>query len=508
MGTLLTIAAIIYVLYLISNALRSTRRRSTASTLPPPSYYQDALPARQRHLRIKKKPRADIDLASIEINDDYKSVLDLIEVQNKSIYVTGNAGTGKSTLLKYLISTTKKNMIVLAPTGLAAINVGGQTIHSFFRFPPKLIKKENIKPSRNAILYQKLDAVIIDEVSMVRADVMDGIDQSLRINRGKLHEPFGGVQMIFFGDLFQLPPIVKGRDLEDFFNEVYGAPYFFCSKAIKSSRISFVDLKKIYRQTETDFIGILNSIRENRLTPDLLQALNSKVAANIESVARKDYVTLTTTNQAAYEINEEFLQAIKEKEYEYAATIQGKFDESDYPTEATLRLKKGARIMLLRNDPLKKWVNGTLARVSNLGEGRISIDVEGSKYEINKETWKKIEYYYDRETRKIEEREIGSFEQYPIRLAWAITIHKSQGQTFDRVYIDLGRGAFAHGQTYVALSRCTSFNGLRLRRPVESRDVIFDSRVYDYAKVMTHHKKNSTANINQRVHSDAPKGGA
>ncbi|MDH4162532.1 MAG: DEAD/DEAH box helicase [Nitrospirota bacterium] len=485
MRTLLTIAVIIYVIHLISNVFR--RRHDLAT---PPEIDSPQQISHQQRSRSHKKAHSDIDIADIEINEDYKAVLNLVEVQNKSVYVTGKAGTGKSTLLKYLIATTKKNMVVLAPTGLAAINVGGQTIHSFFRFPPKLIKREDIKPSRNAILYQKLDAVIIDEVSMVRADLMDGIDHSLRLNRRRPHEPFGGVQMIFFGDLFQLPPVVRGKDLEAYFKEVYGAPYFFCSKAIRNSGIGFIDLKKIYRQSDGDFIQILNSIRENKLTAGTLRELNSKVVTNLASVARKDCVTLTTTNKAAFEINEEFLGAIKEKEFEYSADIQGKFDQSDYPTEASLRLKRGARIILLRNDPFKKWVNGTLARVSDLGENRISIDVDGSKYEINKEIWKKIEYYYDRNTKKIEERVIGSFEQYPIRLAWAITIHKSQGQTFDRVYIDLGSGAFAHGQTYVALSRCTSFNGIQLRRPVESRDVIFDPRVYGYAKVMANHSHN------------------
>lgn len=493
MGTLIIIAAVIFIIYLISNALSSNSRKSRARAPTVPTYPRDQeVSAQQKPVNRQKKKRADIDLADIEINEDFKSALELIERRNENVYVTGNAGTGKSTLLKYLTATTKKNVVVLAPTGLAAINVGGQTIHSFFRLPPKLIKIEEIRPSRKAIIYQKLDAVIIDEVSMVRADLMDGIDYSLRINRKRLNEPFGGVQMIFFGDLFQLPPVVKGRDLEDYFNEVYGGPYFFCSKVFRGNSIRCVELRKIYRQCDVAFIRMLNSIRENRLTSDLLQSLNSKVAPTLERVDQGDYVTLTTTNQAAFEINESFLDAIKEKEYVYDANIQGKFEESDYPTEATLRLKKGARVMLLRNDPLKRWVNGTLATIADLSEGSIAIDIDGSRYEINKEIWKKIEYYYDREEGRIEEKIIGSFEQYPIRLAWAITIHKSQGQTFHKVFIDLGSGAFAHGQTYVALSRCTSFDGIKLRRPVESRDIIFDPRVYDYAKVMINENQTAT----------------
>lgn len=485
MSTLVIIAVVVFVIYLISKAVDSSSRRQKTSTPTIPTYNRERSSAQQKPVRVQKKPHTDIDLASIEINEDFKSALDLIEGRNESVYVTGKAGTGKSTLLKYLRATTKKNVVVLAPTGLAAINVGGQTIHSFFRLPPKLIKPEYIKPSRKAAIYQKLNAVIIDEVSMVRADLMDGIDYSLRINRKRLNDPFGGVQMIFFGDLFQLPPIVKGKDLEDYFNEVYGTPYFFCSKVFRGNSIRCVELRKIYRQCDDAFIGILNSIREKRLTSNVLQTLNSKVVPAIEKLgSREDYVTLTTTNQAAFEINESFLDAINEKEYEYQANIQGKFEENDYPTEAILKLKKRAHVMLLRNDPMKRWVNGTLATISDLSTDRISINIDGSRYEIDKETWKKVEYYYDREEKRIEERVIGSFEQYPIRFAWAITIHKSQGQTFHKIFIDLGSGAFAHGQTYVALSRCTSFDGIKLRRPVESRDIIFDPRVYDYARVM------------------------
>jgi ATP-dependent DNA helicase PIF1 len=498
MGTLLIIAAVIFIFYvIISEVLKINSRKSRTRTPTISTYTRDKISVQQKPVRDKKKSPIDIDLADIEINEDFKSALELIEQQNESMYVTGNAGTGKSTLLKYLTATTKKNVVVLAPTGRAAINVGGQTIHSFFRLPPKLIKVEDIRLSRKSTIYQKLDAVIIDEVSMVRADLMDGIDYSLRLNRKRFNEPFGGVQMIFFGDLFQLPPVVKGRDLDDYFNEVYGSPYFFSSKVFQDNSIKCVELRKIYRQCDVAFIRMLNSIRENRLTSDALKTLNSKVVPTLEKVDQGNYVTLTTTNQAAFEINESFLDAIKEKEYVYDANIQGKFEESDFPTEASLRLKKGARVMLLRNDSQKRWVNGTLASIADLSRDRIAIDIDGSRYEINKEIWKKIEYYYDREEGRIEERIIGSFEQYPIRLAWAITIHKSQGQTFHKVFIDLGSGAFAHGQTYVALSRCTSFEGIKLRRPVESRDIIFDPRVSNYAKVI---KNGNQTAANKSIH--------
>lgn len=478
MTILVIIVVVLVALYLITELSDKTDRDAGAEDITS----QPVTPP-QEPATITDNPLSDNELSDIEINDDFRAALELIEEQNENVYVTGKAGTGKSTFLKYLRATTRKNVVVLAPTGLSAINVGGQTIHSFFGLPPKLINMRDVRPSKNADLFQKLDAVIIDEVSMVRADLMDGIDYSLRINR-KRDEPFGGLQMIFIGDLFQLPPVVKGKDLEEFFNHKYGGPYFFCSKAFRNTRIRCVDLTKIYRQSDRNFIELLNSVRENSLTDDMLRTLNSRVSPNLDTTVRGDYVTLTTTNQAAYEINEGLLLAINEKQYQYYANTSDKFNHGDYPVEATLRLKKGAHVMLLRNDPLKRWVNGTLAKVADLADDQVIVEIAGSYYGIQKESWKKIEYYYDRQKKKIEEKVIGSFEQYPIRLAWAITIHKSQGQTFDRVYIDLGRGAFTHGQTYVALSRCTSFEGIKLKRPVEQRDVIFDPRVYDYTKVM------------------------
>jgi ATP-dependent DNA helicase PIF1 len=432
-----------------------------------------------------KRMAIDIDLDDIELNDDFKLALDVIESENENVYITGKAGTGKSTLLKYLKSTTQKNIVVLAPTGLAAINVGGQTIHSFFRLPPKLIKQDDIKIFKEASLYKKLDMVIIDEVSMVRADVMDGIDYFLRVNRKKLNEPFGGVQMVFFGDLFQLPPIVKGKELQDFFQVEYGAPYFFCSKVFRENNIGCVELRKIYRQSDDHFKNLLNSVRENKLSAEEMKKLNSKVMPVFERSQQADYVTLTTTNETAFMINQSFLAAIKEKEFQYHALIEDRFEESDYPTEAVLRLKKGAHVMMLRNDPQRRWVNGTLATIADLEFDDIVVNIDGEKFHVGPEIWKKIEYHYDRDDRQIEEKTIGSFEQFPLRLAWAITIHKSQGQTFNKVFIDLGSGAFTHGQTYVALSRCTSLDGIKLRRPINSRDIIFDPRVYDYARGIT-----------------------
>lgn len=483
MTGILIIVAIIVILYLISKS--KSARKPGATGLSPPSELSKypAQSLERKKLRSHKSAiQTDIDLKRIELNDDFKKAIDMMENNKESVYITGNAGTGKSTLLKYFRFTTKKNVAVLAPTGLAAINIGGQTIHSFFKFPPKLIKTSDIKRARNALLFKNLDAIVIDEVSMVRADLMDGIDYSLRLNRGNMDIPFGGVQMVFFGDLFQLPPVVKESEEQKFIDKTYGGPYFFCSTALKGSNFKFIDLKKIYRQVDSSFVKLLNGIRENKIDSSLLDFLNSRVISSQKDIIKDDFITLTTTNEKANNINESFLNQISDKEFVYQASIKGEF-KSAYPTEPTLRLKKGARVMLLKNDPGKRWVNGTICTISSLNNDNILVDIRGESYEVIRETWEKIKYDYDRDKNRIEETVIGSFTQFPIRLAWAITIHKSQGQTFDKVFIDLGEGAFTHGQTYVALSRSTSFEGIKLKRPVYLSDVIFDPRVYEYSRV-------------------------
>ena len=423
------------------------------------------------------------DLDQIDLNAEFRHTLDLIEQDCPCLFLTGKAGTGKSTLLHYLRETTDRATAVLAPTGVAALNVGGQTIHSFFRFPPTLIDPATLRRRRSAKLFQKLDTLIIDEVSMVRADVMAGIDTALRLHRDNIQTPFGGVQVILCGDLFQLPPIVRERDMQTFFDQQYGGPYFFCAKVFAELQPCSVELTTIYRQHDEDFIYVLNKIRENDVDAELLAVLNARVRRGGGPPQDSSFITLTATNQAALRKNQACLERIAELAHTYPAEVSGQFEESIFPTEELLELKPGAQVMLIRNDPYKRWVNGSIGRISSLTDTQVWVEIGGTVYELEPETWHNIRYRYNQDTNRIEEEEVGSFTQYPLRLAWAITIHKSQGQTFDKVMIDLGRGAFAHGQTYVALSRCTSLDGLVFSRPVTPRDMVFDERVYDWKRV-------------------------
>jgi ATP-dependent exoDNAse (exonuclease V) alpha subunit len=415
---------------------------------------------------------------NLELNDEFLGAFNLLENTNESIFITGKAGTGKSTLLKYFKKNTSKNVAILAPTGVAAINVGGQTIHSFFKFPPRLIQKDNIRRRRNSEIIQKLDTVIIDEVSMVRADLMDGIDYALRINRDEMKLPFGGVQMIFFGDLFQLPPVVE-KEARGILDQIYDSPYFFKASVFNKLKLRYVELIKNYRQSDTKFIDLLNKIRNKSQVEEDLALLNERVKKKITD-GLNQCVILTTTNNRANSINEEKLTGLPGREYKYQAIINGNFEESAYPTEYCLRLKKGAQIILIKNDLDKRWVNGTIAEIASLSQDTIKVSINESIYDVPRSTWEKIEYEYDPVEDKIKEKVIGTFEQYPIKLAWAITIHKSQGQTFDNLVIDLGDGAFTHGQVYVGLSRCTSLEGIVLKRPVIASDIIFDKRIYEF----------------------------
>jgi ATP-dependent DNA helicase PIF1 len=415
----------------------------------------------------------------LDINDEFKSAFSIMENTKECLFITGKAGTGKSTLLKYFKANTGKNIIVLAPTGVAAINVGGQTIHSFFRLPPRIISKDTIKRLRDRSLVENLDMVIIDEVSMVRADIMDGIDYALRLNRGRMKTPFGGVQMVFFGDLFQLSPVVE-NDAKEVLEELYSSPYFFSAKVFDDCNIRAIELSTIYRQKDSSFMELLNRVRNKEYTQEDLKTLNNRVQKDSEAPKKDATVILTTTNSLANRINQERLSRLPGKEITYKAIANGKFDESAYPADPSLKLKKGAQVILVKNDPAKQWVNGTLAKVVALSGESIVVDIDGRICDVPIVKWQKIEYSYNEDEDKIEDEVVGDFAQYPIKLAWAITIHKSQGQTFDKVIIDLGNGAFTHGQLYVALSRCTRLEGIRLKRPVTRDDIIFDSRIYEF----------------------------
>jgi len=413
------------------------------------------------------------DVTDVELNDDFRAALGLI-AGGSSLFLTGKAGTGKSTFLKYLRATTTQEMAVVAPTGLAAVNVGGQTAHSLFSFPPRVIDPAKVQVGRNANVLKRLDLLVVDEVSMVRVDLMDGIDRCLRLCKGR-DLPFGGVQMVLIGDLFQLPPVVREHEVKKYFAESYGGPYFFHAPVFQETGIGLLDLQKVYRQTDTAFLELLNAIRAGRCDGRQFDMLNKRVGGIL---ADENVVTLTPTNAAATRINQTHLDRLPGPEHAYDATIDGKFDESAYPTDASLRLRVGARVMMLRNG--NRWCNGTLATISKLGE-TINVEINGNSYELGQHTWENLEY--DLIEHRITERVVGTFRQFPLRLAWGLTIHKSQGQTLDRVHLDLGSGAFAHGQTYVALSRCRWLEVISLKRPVFATDLIVDPAVHTYKSV-------------------------
>lgn len=421
--------------------------------------------------------------ADTEITEEFQKAIELAKNRRESFFVCGRAGTGKSTLLRCIRNALSGNIAVVAPTGLAAVNVGGQTIHSFFRLPPRLIDPDTIRPSRHAVLYKRLDFLVIDEVSMVRVDLMDAIDRALRVNKGRPNEPFGGVCVIMFGDLHQLPPIVADGEVQKYLQNKYGGAYFFNAPVFKQREFRYLELTKKFRQRDPIFSNFLDCVADHSVDEPQLEALKHLVRP-LESLSTKDgYVILAPHNDTVFEINNSFLSRLTGREFVSDAVVTGTFDESSYPTDASLRLKVGAKVVLLRNDPAKRWVNGTIATVSKLDNSRVWIDVRGAVYELEKATWEKIKYEYDSEKQKIVQKVIGSFRQFPVRLAWALTIHKSQGMTLDKVYIDLARGAFAHGQTYVALSRCRSLDGLAFGRPLAMSDMIFDPGAVSYRQL-------------------------
>ena len=428
-----------------------------------------------------KKPKQDNLLPeNFILTDEFEKALDILNNQKQSIFITGKAGTGKSTLLRYFRTKTKKQFVVLSPTGIAAINVQGQTIHSFFSLPPELItEKTNLFDAKKIEIFRKLDMVIIDEVSMVRADLMDAIDRSLRLHR-KSEEPFGGVQMVFFGDLYQLPPIVVGDELKLHFRTHYLSEYFFSAKAFDKINIPTIELQKVFRQKDPKFIELLNNIRIGRVLDEDLMSLSTRVVPNFTPTKNDLFITLSTTNAIADNENNRRLAIIEQPTFRFTAKITGKFEKNAFPTGEILELKKGAQVMMLKNDSGRKWANGSIGVVKDVDEEKISVELSTGTHEISKETWEEIEYVYDIEEGRIEQIVKGSFEQYPLKLAWAITIHKSQGQTFEQVVIDLGRGAFAHGQTYVALSRCKSFEGIILKQSIRNTDIILDQKVRNY----------------------------
>ena len=396
------------------------------------------------------------------LSEEFESIVEQIENTKDHFYITGKAGSGKSTLLAYFRSVTQKNTAVLAPTGVAAIRVKGQTIHSFFGFPPKVIQTRHIKKVRQIELLQNLETLIIDEISMVRADVFDAIDYSLRVHRKKLTQPFGGVQVIVFGDLFQLPPVVN-MDESSLLERIYpNGQFFFHSNIFQDAQFKTLELQSIYRQTDDHFIYLLNAVRDGSITNSQIDNLNDSLVENFEMDEGK--IILTTTNARASGINQNYLKQLSSEEFSYRAQATGQFYKELFPTDEVLKLKKGAQVIMIKNDPEKRWVNGSIGTIHDIAEKKIKVKINHKIYEVKKEKWDRIQYSYDDDQQEVLENVTGSFKQYPMRLAWAITIHKSQGQTFEKVIIDMSQGSFAPGQLYVALSRCISLEGIELLR--------------------------------------------
>ena len=405
------------------------------------------------------------------------------------LFLTGKAGTGKTTFLRNLKNDCVKRMIVTAPTGVAAINAGGVTLHSFFQLPfgPFLGDTDRGSASRyrfsreKTAIIKNLDLLIIDEISMVRADLLDGVDHVLRrLRRSK--KPFGGVQLLMIGDLHQLPPVVKSNEWQ-LLADRYNSPFFFSSHALGQSPMTTIELSHIFRQTDDDFIDILNRVRDNRLDDAALTRLNSRVDTAFADSKDKGCITLCTHNSKADAINTQQLAALPTPLHRFQASVEGNFPEQTYPASANLELKKGAQVMFIRNDasPEKRYFNGKIGMIVKMADDLVVVKCpeESGTIEVSSATWENIEYSLDQQKQEIVEKKVGSFSQFPLRLAWAITIHKSQGLTFDNAVID-AQAAFAHGQVYVALSRCRSLEGLKLTASIEPRMLKTDTAILDF----------------------------
>ncbi|MBQ7156915.1 MAG: AAA family ATPase [Bacteroidaceae bacterium] len=430
-------------------------------------------------------------------NPQFKNALNLIQFTNQSVFLTGKAGTGKSTFLKYICQTTKKKYVVLAPTGIAAINAGGCTMHSFFHLPfHPLVPDDNrfstpnrlkqfLKYNKEKIkLIKSLELIIIDEISMVRADIIDFIDRLLRIYSGCSRQPFGGKQMLLVGDVFQLEPVVT-RDEQDILSRYWNTPHFFSANVFREMQLVSIELTKVYRQTDGAFISVLDHIRTNNVSSHDLQLLNTCVGQDVSS-NNGMFVTLATRRDVVDSINQTNLNAIEGDAIHFKGEIKGEFPESSLPTLLDLELKVGAQIIFIKNDQDKRWVNGTIGTITgidlNTGDHIYVLTDEGKEMDVERAQWANVRYTFNEEEKKIDEEELGTFTQFPVRLAWAITIHKSQGLTFSRTAIDFTGGVFAGGMTYVALSRCRSLDGLQLKKPITQSDIFVNPNIAKFAQ--------------------------
>jgi hypothetical protein len=405
----------------------------------------------------------------------YVRVRQLVDGGARVVFVSGNAGTGKTTLIQYLRENVARHSVVLAPTGVAALNAGGATVHSFFRFPPRIQDPGAIHIPEDRRLYQRLELLVIDEVSMLRADVLDNIDYFLRACNDD-PSPFGGVQMLLLGDMFQLPPVVPPAEWDVLADRGYESPYFFSASCLQGVDMEHIELDEIFRQSDPEFISILNRLRVGEDIKAAMERLNGWCG---EPEGDHD-ITLTCTNRAADTINGDALAGLPSEERVFVGDAEGSFSLSGdrLPSPQELHLKRGARVMFTKNDEEGRWVNGSLGVVSWLEGSRIEVDIDGAGiHEVPRATWQSFKYRFDRKADRIVADEAGHYTQFPLMLAWAVTIHKSQGKTLGRVLVDFGSGAFAPGQAYVALSRCRSLDGLRLARPLRASDVRTDARI-------------------------------
>lgn len=467
MELLLVLGGIIVVFALVGS--RSSNKKLTYTDESGNKKTESLQRRTKQNISVIERPE------NFEMTPENERILNLMEDTKQNIFLTGKAGTGKSTLLRYFRTTTKKNHAVVAPTGIAAINVQGQTVHSFFSFrigitvgSVRYVNQDKLKVLRN------LDTLIIDEISMVRADLLDCMDKSLRLNR-RNNLPFGGVQIIAIGDPYQLPPVVTPSE-EKFIKRIYGGPHFFKAHSYQTGNFVTAELSKIYRQSDEEFISILNAVRSGNHREEHIKQLHSLTGQN---VATGKSIHLVTTNKIAQAINKSQLDQLPSYPQTYTAEASGNFSEKAAPTEVELTLKEGSKVMLLNNDREGRWVNGDVGTIIGLGKStaRVKFDSDGTFDDIGPHVWENIQFQYDEETHKIEPVVIGQFVQLPLKLAWAVTIHKSQGKTYNNVHIDFGPGTFAPGQAYVALSRATSPTGLSFEAPMLLDDVIIDEYV-------------------------------
>lgn len=431
-------------------------------------------------------------------NKEFQDALQLITHTRQSVFLTGKAGTGKSTFLKYICNHTKKKYVVLAPTGIAAINAGGVTLHSFFKLPfrPMLPDDPDLSLSHGRIfeffkypkekrkIIAEVDLIIIDEISMVRADIIDCVDRILRVYSGNMRLPFGGKQLLFVGDVFQLEPVVPS-DQKEILSLFYASPFFFSARVFKDINLVPIELQKVYRQTDSVFINILDRIRNNAARKQELDTLNGRYFPSFEPQNEDMYITLATRRDQVDFINEKKLAELPGEEYVSVGKIEGDFPESSLPTQLNLSIKEQAQVIFIDNDYERRWVNGTIGMVSGIDEnGNVYVLLEsGVEHLVEPTSWRNYKYKYNEKEKRIEEEIVGTFEQLPIRLAWAITVHKSQGLTFSRVVVDLTGGVFAGGQTYVALSRCTSLEGLVLKSKISSRDIFIQKEIVEFSQI-------------------------